>query len=167
MSFPGIKVSIFILCAFCVWRRIKGWWTLAASVQGERMLASSQQDASSGLVCSSALKTSNSRCLIANIFRQYLMAERLQVVPTVTTESGSLTPLFIPPLVPLSPLLLLWHRPPVCLSSETWKWILLFQTQLMMYLPASAEPRLKISIKSLTCKSVKVVSLQNLHVLAS
>ena len=51
-----------------------GHW--AASAQGGRLLASSQQDASFLFVCSSALKTSKSPWLIANIFRQHLIVER-------------------------------------------------------------------------------------------
>lgn len=100
----------------------KEQWTLAASVQGGRKLALSQRDANFLFICSSALKTSNSRCLDTNILWQYSMAERCEQSPAVTIESGSLTLFFIPPPVPLSLLLLLWHPPSVCLSSpiETW-----------------------------------------------
>lgn len=86
-----------------------GHW--AASVQGERMLASSQQDAGFLFVCISALKTSDSPCLIANMFQATPDGRKVHAVPAVTIGSGSLT---LQPLVPLSLLLLLWHRPPAC-----------------------------------------------------
>lgn len=112
------------------------------------MLASSQQDASF-LFGSSALKTSNSPWLIANIFRQHLMAERCKRSPGYPLIQdlwlGSLSLL----------LFLLCHcyyssatdRLPSRLSSsnETWKWILLFQTQLMIYLQPLLCPGLKLA----------------------
>ncbi len=86
---------------------------------------------------------------------------KVQAVPGVTSESGSLMPLFLPPLF-------FWHPPPVCLSSpsETLKLICIVSdtvTNFKGLFTAPAEPALKISNNF--AGNLKMGALQNLHVL--
>lgn len=170
MSFTGIKVSIFILCGACntacLWRR-------------EQRIVGTGQHLFRENECWHHPSRTPASCLSAALLWKPPThpASSLIFFGNTWWQKGVSSPhgnhcvrIFdsaLYPQVPHSPLSLLWHQSPASLSSssKTYKWLLLFQTQLMIYLQHLLCPcRLKIS-NSFTSKCLKVGLLWNLHVL--
>lgn len=111
MSFTGIKVSIFILCAFCVGRRER-----EQRIVDSGSICSGRKNAGiipAGRQLPVCLQLCFENLQLTAPHHKYFTATpdniKVQADSVVTIESGSLTPLFIPLLVPLSLLFLLWH----------------------------------------------------------